>query len=657
MRSASRCFTSFSCVIGWVAGILAWGAVSGLASAADETAKLKLSRTIVLNEVGDAKIKVELKLPVETYTTAKSSNPNTAVILRRLGITSGWARVDNAKARFDDNASSLVAEYDQVGLARLTSDDAWEVLLDAESKADQLHAADNAVLCTAARQTDWGLATVTLRLEAPKAGKDVQLQHNPERITYRFAPTAPQGTSPAAVFSVDTKTNIMAALGKAYSDSRLTELWVARSVLKNTGDQTISDYRVRFRLAGYSDWSEWKKARRVLPGQTMVDAYFPVFEIEKIAQLSGARPIMLHVEYEYRQPDGRMVREGDSRQLQMLGRNQAVFSSFTDEEAVGFYDQYNNGPMLLAALVTGDDPVIQELAGRISRAAGGVAASQKDEDALKFLSTLYTFYTNNSIAYQTPPSSKVSGQYWQSVKYGRDVLRNRAGTCVDMAVLYASVCESVGLKPVLYLMAGHCLPGVKLPGGDLVQIEMTGSSSDSFTAARDAGAKRVKEARAKNELFEIDVAKWRSAGLQALDLPPMETAFLEATYRYVGGTYQAATTTQPAASTSSGGGDAKKNLPNIVGRWTLDQAGNGNNIRLTLVLGIDGKYTYTATSLNAVAAAPTSESGTYQQEETWLKFLPEGNKAAHTYFYKLRGDDLELLMQGTSTPAIFHRAK
>ena len=57
---------------------------------------------------------------------------------------------------------------------------------------------------------------------------------------------------------------------------KFPQLWVARSVLKNTGDQPIQDYRVRFRLAEYAtDWGEWHRCadraarpdrgRRLLP--------------------------------------------------------------------------------------------------------------------------------------------------------------------------------------------------------------------------------------------------------------------------------------------------------------------------------------------------------------------------------------------------------
>src|ERR671936_406412 len=100
-------------------------------------------------------------------------------------------------------------------------------------------------------------------------------------------------------------------------------------------------------------------------------------------------------------------------------------------------------------------------AGGVRRRAGGGATSNEDEAAHKFLDALYT-YMGKHIDYQTPPGELFDGKFAQHVKYGRDVLRNRAGTCIDLAILYGSVCEAVGLRPVLFIIPGHCFPGIYL---------------------------------------------------------------------------------------------------------------------------------------------------------------------------------------------------
>ena len=69
----------------------------------------------------------------------------------------------------------------------------------------------------------------------------------------------------------------------------------------------LSDYRVRFRIDGFTSWSQWRHTSKVYPGQTVVDPYYPVFELDKLNVLTGSRPVMLNIEYEYRRPDGEKV--------------------------------------------------------------------------------------------------------------------------------------------------------------------------------------------------------------------------------------------------------------------------------------------------------------------------------------------------------------
>jgi hypothetical protein len=624
---------------------------------AEETTPLKINRSLIVNEVGDAQVKVEVKIPAASYTAVKTVNPNVTGLLRRIGAGTHWAKLDNLRGRFDDFTRSAVIEYTQLGVARMAGEDLWEIALGAEAKLDLLHSAENIAILSGAVSTDLGTGTLNLRVEAPKAAKDLQLKPGPQRISYHFSPTVEQGTNPGVSFEMEVRSRIMSALAKSYSNEQLADLWVARSILKNTGSQMLLDYRVHSRLGGMGEWSAWKRTKRVLPGQTIVDAFFPILEVDKLGEMTSDRPMMLDVEYEYRQQDGRVVREADSRQVQLLGRNQAVFSSLSQDDGAGFYENYNFAPVILASFVSGDDAPMRELAGRLSRSAGVSAVSEKDDDARKFLSACYEFFNTNNVRCQASASAKSDTHAAQSLKYGRDVILNKSGSAVDLAILFASVCENVGLKPELFLTAGNCLPAVRLPGGQSVTVDMSAPATQSYAKAVEAGEKQLQEARDKGEILEIDIAKWRSLGVHGLDLPRFESGYLEANYRFTGSgqNYQAQSGQNPSSTTT---GSGKQPAANLVGRWVLEQATRGVNIRYTMTLSSEGKYSYRAAAADgSQAATEAQESGTFQQEETWLKFSPDGGGQSHTYFYHLRGDDLELQLQGTSTPAVFHRAR
>jgi hypothetical protein len=172
--------------------------------------------------------------------------------------------------------------------------------------------------------------------------------------------------------------------------------------------------------------------------------------------------------------------------------------------------------------VTPNDDVIQQVAGWVSGDAGGAAASLDEREAMKFLQKLYEFMPYNKIAYQTPPVGKFDGQPGQHIKYGREVLKNQAGTCVDLAIFYASVCQAVGLKPKLFLIPGHCFPAVIMPSGDrLVAVEVSLIGRSSFAEAVQEGKKKVDEARASVDSYEVDVRSLHDSGIASLDLPKL----------------------------------------------------------------------------------------------------------------------------------------
>ena len=150
------------------------------------------------------------------------------------------------------------------------------------------------------------------------------------------------------------------------------------------------------------------------PGQTACDAFYPIIDLTKVATLTGPVTAALETEYEYRRPDGDIVRETDSRRITILARNQFVFSSIPQEKIVGFYDNYANGPLGLSSFVTHNDPVVQQLAGWISARGGGIAPSTNNKDAIKFIGLLYGYISESHIAYQTPPGGISGGKHYQS---------------------------------------------------------------------------------------------------------------------------------------------------------------------------------------------------------------------------------------------------
>jgi hypothetical protein len=381
----------------------------------------------------------------------------------------------------------------------------------------------------------------------------------------------------------------MTCLAKSYGNPKFSKLWVARTVFKNTGGQHLLDYRVRYRLSEYAPtWSAWKTCADVVPGQTVTDTYFPILDLEKVGKLSGSSRDTLEMEYQYHRPDGQLVEGNDSRTIQLLGRNEVIFSSRKAADCGGWYDHFDYGPAILASFVTKDDPIIQQVAGWVSGQAGGVAANTSDENAILFMQSLYHFMGANGISYQTPPGGEFNGQFGQHIKYGRDVLQNRAGTCVDLAVFFGSACEAVGLQPVLFLIPGHCFPAVRLPrSGKIFAVESTGVRRADFQKVREIGAKEIEESRRKGLVYEVDVVSLHNKGYYGLQLPSLPPSTLtDWGIHPVTATATAATRTEAAAPATS-----RPELPSwLVGVWKCDTSLNNVTVQMNATFAREGIY-------------------------------------------------------------------
>ncbi len=74
---------------------------------------------------------------------------------------------------------------------------------------------------------------------------------------------------------------------------------------------------------------------------------------------------------------------------------------------------------------------------------------------------IYAALQEQNIAYQLPPAN-TAGVPGQRIRLADEVLNQKTGTCIDMALLFASCLESARLNPLVILIKGHCFVGVHL---------------------------------------------------------------------------------------------------------------------------------------------------------------------------------------------------
>ncbi len=332
-----------------------------------------------------------------------------------------------------------------------------------------------------------------------------------------FMYAKPSGEEGKLEYNVYAKSEIISAAYKAYGNPKLG-MWVAKVVLHNTGKGAVRNIRISYSIDSYAPETS-KTYPLLVPGGTLVDLYFPIISSD-VTKLTMPTPSNLRIKIEY-EINGKKKTEEITKPLQMLGIHDFVFSSLSPEESTGsFYDIFSNAP-LIVAWVTTTDPVVREFADMGNRLAGGAGASLSDDEAIKSLSGIWELAVINGFSYKTEPSSYWTAKAAQHVMYPRDVIRDKSGTCLDLAIWFATLATTQGLKAYIVFMPGHAFPLIQLPSGSIIPVEATAINNKvSFQEAVQMGLQTWQKAN-QGPYQIIDIAKYQSDGIIPPELPQL----------------------------------------------------------------------------------------------------------------------------------------
>ena len=122
-------------------------------------------------------------------------------------------------------------------------------------------------------------------------------------------------------------------------------------------------------------------------------------------------------------------------------------------------------PEILAAFVLPNDPAVMPLLDRASeilRANTGHTALNGYQDknrkrAWEQVAAIYKAIAELGLRYINPPASfENTGQ---KVRFPSDIVGQRFGTCLELALLFAACCEQAGLYPIILMHEGHAYAG------------------------------------------------------------------------------------------------------------------------------------------------------------------------------------------------------
>jgi hypothetical protein len=512
--------------------ILLLGAAT-LCRAQIEQSSMILNGKLTVDAVGNARFDADIKFnPPRIYDRIKRAYPNLYVLFRDM-IANDRASTEvvrsTTKINADDGTQTISFGTNLLGAA-INRNGRWQINL---TQGESLVTAEGSkVITSLVSSTPNGMIlNGTGIYNLPAGAHNVSVDKEAHLLTYTYAnpAAAPKsGGAPQLELSVRSRKTVMSALYKIYADSEVANgrYWVAKAIIKNTGTAPMRDVRITYGMGEYASNSTSQTYSLVMPHGVVVDCYYPLFA-SKVAALKTRTPMELSVKVQYKDKAGQTHTEEHTERLAMLGINQFEFSNLSEEEKTdSLFDKNNNGPLLAAYVTKIDDPV-KQLAGYISEAAGGVAAAGKPEDAIKWLRAAYNTELLNNIVYQTPSSE----DFGQDIKYPRDVLRAKSGTCVDLAILYSALAESVGLHAYLMLVPGHCFSVISV-GGQIIPVENTGLGGGNQRASFDQvvtyAQKELQQYIQQGLYYLIDIDKMQGEGhVPTPELPQLESNFLE----------------------------------------------------------------------------------------------------------------------------------
>lgn len=533
---------------------------------------IKIYGEATIDEKGNMDLSLKWVFPTNAlYLQVKNAYPNPYLMVRNLTTFSSVFEMRDTKVNYDDAKNTILIESKVLG-ACVSKRQRWEFNLGKD--AEQIHSDPRqAIFVVVQPITSEEVAFMTMKLYLPKDCSDFKYEPSTGIFSYSMKRKNISGKVSTEV-SVKVKPRIMSSLYKLYGMPEVMDgaYWIAKTVFVNNGQGDVLDLRISYKLGDYTSWSAESIYDVVVPGGAVVDLYYPIIS-STVAQLKSQTPCDLQIKYSYKDRSNKVYTDTITKRVQVLGINQFEFSNVPEEERTGSWiDNFSNTPLIAAFVTHLDDPV-KSYAGLVSQYSGGVAAASKDEDAVAFCKALYELSVHNGISYQTPSTFLVEySSLGQDIKFPRDVLKDKAGTCIDLSILFAAVCQAVSLKGYVVVIPGHAFPVIQLPSGGLLPIESTGlggpavGKSLSFEKAVETASETLKKLEF-GRFFVVDVAELQRQGILPPELPSLPTNILK-DWGYTLPQQKTTQQTQPTQQTQQGTTPGAGTTVNLSGNYT-----------------------------------------------------------------------------------------
>ncbi len=463
------------------------------------------------------------------YQLLKARFPNPQTYARTLNRTAVRAVLENVQVEFQDEARAVRIAGRRLG-AMSNRRRRWETRLDLPY--EMVYDAGRTAIFTFTHPVPPNAVnTEIIKFTVPFGARDVRWDG--ARQTFSYLLDRQPRTEGAAYLDCEfeTRRNIMSGLYKTYGQPEALNglMWVARAVVRNSGDCDLTDLRIRYRAGELAPWSPESRYDLLPPGGVLVDCYYPLFSPREM-DVATAAPVDIEMHITYRDGAGERQEDTFNERSNLLGRSSFETTFIPSQDVLDWRDCYLNAPML-AAYATRSDQVVRDFASMISRNLPPSAAGEGGR-GFEFCRLLYDQLAANDIVCRNPQGFLTeAGAGIIELKYPRDVLREHGGNSVELAALFAAACEAGGYATGLELRPGSCLAAVALPEGGAVFADLSllgrGGNASFQDAVESAQKIRAESAQQNNPPLVVDIPGGQRNGIVPPELPPLPEDVLD----------------------------------------------------------------------------------------------------------------------------------
>ncbi len=258
----------------------------------------------------------------------------------------------------------------------------------------------------------------------------------------------------------EIKSALMTLGYKVYANSKVEfgRHYLSKLVFKNTGEHPVTDFSIGYKIDDYIPWTDPENFHEIPAGFTLVKLFHPKLP-PSVTKLRNATNATFRIRVLWKE-EGRSHEETFARDIVLRGINELVSSDLPDTESRDWFDA-NNAAAFAVCMVTPNDPVVTLYASEITRLAGGTVAGVTGgaKEMVRLCRIIYDYMMATELRYtgvkfmMESVDNVTTGV--QTVRMPRDMIQNNEGLCIELAILWSSVLEHLGVDSTMIFVRGH----------------------------------------------------------------------------------------------------------------------------------------------------------------------------------------------------------